>query len=119
MAKTSRTEENKFIARNQVYIVLIFISLWFLYCWWLSEQYYFNFGQYTTILRLLFCLIHVLTAWTFFQYIIKLAFRLYQFSKRLGSILIDHLIMIILTFLLLTFVLNFRQFLREIVAIVD
>jgi hypothetical protein len=119
MDKTSTKEENKFIARNQFYIVLIFIGLWFSYCWWLSEQYHFNFGQYTIILRLLFCLIHVLTAWTFFQYIIKLVFRLYQFSKRLGSILIDHLIMIILTFLLLTFVLNFRQFLRETVAIVD
>jgi len=119
MDKISRTEENKFIARNLFYIVLIFIGLWFLYCWWLSEQYYFNFGQYTIILRLLFSLIHVLTAWIFFQYIIKLVFRLYQFSIRLGSILIEHLIMIILTFGLLTFVLNFRQFLREIVAIVD
>jgi len=45
--------------------------------------------------------------------------RFYQFSKRLGIILIDHLIMTILTFLLLTFVLYFKDFLREIIAIVN
>jgi hypothetical protein len=119
MDKTSRTEANEFIAHNQFYLVLIFIGLWFSYCWWLSEQYHFDFGQYTTILRLLFCIIHVLTIWSFFQYIIKLIFRFYQFSKRLGIILIDHLIMTILTFLLLTFVLYFKDFLREIIAIVN
>jgi hypothetical protein len=113
------TIENEFIGRNQFYLALIFIVLWFSYCWWLSEQYHFDFGQYTIILRLLFCIIHVLTVWNFFQYIIKLIFRLYQFSRRLGIVLIDHLIMIIITFVLLTFVLSFKQFLREIFGIIN
>jgi hypothetical protein len=115
-------EENEFISRNKFYLVLIFSCLWFSYCWWLSEQYDFDFGEYTIIVRLLFCIIHVLTVWKLFQYIIKLAFRLYQLSRRLRIILIDYLSMIGLTFvlfLLLTFVFNFKEFLREVFTIVD
>ncbi len=110
------------VEENQFYLILIFLSLWFLYCWWLSEEYNLNFGEYTTIIRLLFCIIHVLIAWKIFQYIIKLIFRLYYFSKRLQTVLIDHLVTIILScvlFLLLTVVLNLKKLLRECFAIVD
>jgi hypothetical protein len=113
-------EENEFLADNQCYLVLIFSGLWFLYCWWLSEQCYFDFGQYTMIFRWLFCVIHVLIVWKVFQYIIKLVFRFYQFTRRLGILLIDYSSLIALTFLLfvlLTFVLNLKQFLRDIFLI--
>ncbi|CAF1175088.1 unnamed protein product [Adineta steineri] len=115
-------EEYEFIIYNQIHIILVFLGLWFSYCWWLAEQYRFNFGRYTTILRLLFCIIHVLAVWTFFQYIIKFAVRLYHFSRRLRAVVTDHLIMIALSFvlfLLLTFVLNFKDFLTDAFAIVD
>jgi hypothetical protein len=98
---------------NQFYLILIFISLWFSYCWWLSEEYNLNFGSYTTIVRLLFCIIHVYTVWKLFHYLTKLIFRLYYFSKRLQIALMDNLNTIILSFvlfLLLTFVLNLKQF---------
>jgi len=120
--RLSTTEENEFIARNQFRLALIFSGLWLSYCWWLSERYRFDFGRYTTIIRLLFCIIHVLTVWKFFQYIIKIAFRLYRLTRRIRAALPRHLTMIALSlvlFALLTFVLNFKQFLREAFAIVD
>jgi len=122
IAQLTTTEENEFIARNQFHLALVFLGLWLSYCWWLSEQYRFNFGQYTTIFRWLFCIIHVLTVWSFFQYIIKLVFRLYHFSRRLRVVLTNHLIILVLScilFLLLTFVLNFKRFLQDAFAIVD
>lgn len=120
--RLSTTEENEFVARNQFRLALIFSGIWLSYCWWLSERYRFDFGRYTIIIRLLFCIIHVLTVWKFFQYIIKIAFRLYQFTRRIRTALPRHLTMIALSlvlFALLTFVLNFKQFLREAFAIVD
>jgi hypothetical protein len=118
----SITEENEFIARNQLRLALIFSGLWLSYCWWLSERYHFDFGRYTTIIRLLFCVLHVLTVWKFFQYIIKVAFRLYRLTRRIRAAIPRHLTIIALSFVLfglLTFVLNFKQFLREAFAIVD
>lgn len=115
MGQILKRVENKYISRNQFYFILIFIILWLLYCWWLSEEYQFNFGEYTIIFRLLFCIIHILTIWIFFQYIINFIFRLY----RLGKIFFNHLLMTIITFLLLTFVLNFKEYIRKAVAIVD
>jgi hypothetical protein len=120
--RLSTTEENEFVARNQFRLALIFSGLWLSYCWWLSERYRFDFGRYTTIIRLLFCIIHVLTVWKFFQYMIKIAFRLYRLTRRIRAALPRHLTMIALSlvlFALLTFVLNFKQFLREAFAIVD
>jgi hypothetical protein len=73
-SRLSTTEENEFLARNQFRLAFIFSGLWLSYCWWLSERYHFDFGRYTIVIRLLFCLIHVLTVWKFFQYIIKLSF---------------------------------------------
>ncbi|CAF1566394.1 unnamed protein product [Rotaria magnacalcarata] len=120
--RLSTAEANEFVARNQFRLALVFSGIWLSYCWWLSERYRFDFGQYTTIIRLLFCVIHVLTVWKFFQYIIKIAFRLYGLSKRIRAALPRHLTMIVLSlvlFALLTFVLNFKQFLRDAFAIVD
>ena len=122
VARSFVNEENDFVARNQFRSALIFSGLWLSYCWWLSERYHFDFGRYTTIVRLLFCLLHVLTVWKFFQYIIKLVFRLYCFTRRIRAVIPRHLTIIILSlvlFLLMTFVLNFKQFLREAFAIVD
>ncbi|CAF0778266.1 unnamed protein product [Rotaria sp. Silwood1] len=122
LARLSITEENEFVARNQFRLALVFSGLWLSYCWWLSERYRFDFGRYTTIIRLLFCIVHVLTVWKFFQYIIKVAYRLYRFTKRLRAAIPRHLTMIVLSlvlFALLTFVLNFKQFLRDAFAIVD
>ncbi|CAF0728507.1 unnamed protein product [Adineta steineri] len=118
----STTEENEFINRNQFRLAFVFSGLWLSYCWWLSERYRFDFGRYTTIIRLLFCVLHVLTVWKFFQYIIKLAFRLYRLTRRIRANLPRHLTLIglsLLLFALLTFVLNFKEFLREAFAIVD
>jgi hypothetical protein len=120
--RLSTTEENEFISRNQFRLALVFSGLWLSYCWWLSERYRFDFGRYTIIVRLLFCIIHVLTVWKFFQYIIKIAFRLYRLTTRIRAALPRHLTMIglsLVLFALLTFVLNFKQFLREAFAIVD
>ncbi len=120
--RLSTTEENEFITRNQFRLALVFSGLWLSYCWWLSERYRFDFGRYTTIVRLLFCIVHVLTVWKFFQYIIKIAFRLYHLTRRLRAALPRHLTIIglsLVLFALLTFVLHFKQFLREAFAIVD
>ncbi|UJR33870.1 hypothetical protein I4U23_021291 [Adineta vaga] len=115
-------EENKFISRNQFRSAFIFSGLWLSYCWWLSERYRFDFGQYTIVIRLLFCILHVLTVWKFFQYMMRIAFRFYRFTRRLRASLPHHFMIIGLSlflFLLLTIVLNFKQFLREAFAIVD
>jgi hypothetical protein len=120
--RLSTTEENEFVSRNQFRLAFIFSGLWLSYCWWLSERYHFDFGRYTTIVRLLFCIVHVLTVWKFFQYIIKLTFRLYRLTRRLRAALPRHLTIIglsLVLFVLLTFVLHFKQFLREAFAIVD
>lgn len=120
--RSSRIEENEFLARNQFRLAFIFSGLWLSYCWWLSERYQFDFGRYTNIVRLLFCIVHVLTVWKLFQYMIKIAFRLYRLTRRLRAALPRHLTMIGLTlvlFLLLTFVLHFKQVVREAFAIVD
>ena len=122
ISRLSTTEENEFIARNQFRLALVFSGLWLSYCWWLSERYRFSFGRYTNIIRLLFCVLHVLTVWKIFQYIIKIAFRLHRLSGRIRAALPRYLTMIVLSFVLfalLTFVLNFKQFLREAFAIVD
>lgn len=121
-ARLSTVEANEFVAQNQFRLALVFSGIWLSYCWWLSERYRFDFGRFTTIIRLLFCIIHVLTVWKFFQYIIKVAFRLYRLSRRIRAALPRHLTMISLSFVLfalLTFVLNFKQFLRDAFAIVD
>jgi hypothetical protein len=115
-------EENEFIARNQFRLALTFSGLWLSYCWWLSERYHFDFGRYTTIARLIFCLLHVLTVWKFFQYMIKVAFRLHRFTRRIQDAVPRHLTIIVLSlvlFLLLTFVIHFKQFLRDAFAVVD
>ena len=115
-------EENEFVARHQFRSALIFSGLWLSYCWWLAEQYQFDFGRYTTIIRLLFCIVHVLTVWKFFQYIIKVAFRLHRVTRRIRAAIPRHLTMVLLSlvlFALLTFVLHFKKFLREAFAIVD
>jgi hypothetical protein len=122
IVRLSTTEENEFIARNQFRLAFVFSGLWLSYCWWLSERYRFDFGRYTTLIRLLFCVLHVLTVWKFFQYIIKIAFRLFRLTRRIRAALPRHLTIIGLSFVLfalLTFVLNFKQFLREAFAIVD
>lgn len=115
-------EENDFLTRNQFRSALVFSALWLSYCWWLSERYHFDFGRYTTVMRLFFCLLHVLTVWKFFQYMIKVAFRVYRFTRRLRTAIPRHLSMIILSlvlFVLLTFVLSFKRFLKDAFAIVD
>ena len=115
-------EENEFLARNQFRSALIFSGFWLSYCWWLSERFHFDFGRYTTLVRLLFCLLHVLTVWNFFQYMIRVAYRIYRFTRRIRAALPRHLTMIVLSmvlFLLLTFVLSFKKFLKEAFAIVD
>ncbi len=120
--RLSTAEENEFVSRNQFRLALIFSGLWLSYCWWLSERYRFDFGRYTIIVRLLFCIIHVLTAWKFFQYLIKIAFRLHRLTRRLRATLPHHLTIIglsLVLFALLTFVLHFKQFVREAFAIVD
>lgn len=121
--RSSRVEEeNEFVARNQFRLALIFSGIWLSYCWWLSERYRFDFGRYTNFVRLLFCIVHVLTVWKLFQYIIKVAFRFYRLTRRLRAALPRHLTFIglsLVLFLLLTFVLHFKQFLREAFAIVD
>ena len=118
----SKDEENEFLARNQFRLAFIFSGLWLSYCWWLSERYHFDFGRYTIVVRLLFCIAHVLTVWKLFQYMIKLAFRFYRLTKRLRAALPAQLTIIglsIVLFALLTFVLHFKQFLRDAFAIVD
>ena len=115
-------EENEFIARNQLRSAIIFSGFWLSYCWWLSERYHFDFGRYTTLIRLLFCLVHVLTVWKFFQYVIKIIYRFYRFTRRLRAAIPRHLTVILLSlvlFLLLTLVLHFKKFLREAFAIID
>lgn len=122
VVRFSTVEENEFVARNQFRLALVFSGLWLSYCWWLSERYCFDFGRYTNIIRLLFCIIHVLTVWKLFQYSIKIAFRIYRLTRRVRAALPGHLTIVGLTlvlFALLTFVLNFKQFLREAFAIVD
>ncbi|CAF1028522.1 unnamed protein product [Adineta ricciae] len=119
---TTDEEENDFISRNQFRLAFVFSGLWLSYCWWLSERYRFDFGQYTIAIRLLFCVLHVLTVWKIFQYMMRIAFRLHRLTRRLRASLPQHLMMIGLSlflFGLLTFVLNFKQFLREAFAIVD
>lgn len=115
-------EENEFIARHQFRSAIIFTGFWLSYCWWLSERYRFDFGRYTTFVRLLFCLVHVLTVWRFFQYIIKIIYRIHRFTLHLRATVPRHLTVVLLSlvlFILLTFVLNFKTFLREAFAIVD
>lgn len=122
ITRCSAVDANEFVARNQFRLAFIFSGLWLSYCWWLSERYRFDFGRYTTIVRLLFCILHVLTVWKFFQYIIKVAYRLYRLTRRIRAALPRHLTMVglsLVLFALLTFVLNFKQFLREAFAIVD
>lgn len=121
-ALRARAEENEFIARNQFRLAFAFSGLWLSYCWWLSERYRFDFGQYTVAVRLLFCVLHVLTVWKFFQYATRIAFRACRLTRRLRASLPRHLMIIglsLLLFALLTFVLHFKQFLREAFAIVD
>ena len=115
-------EERDFLARHRCHSLIAFLALWLSYCWWLSEWCCFDFGRYTITLRLLFCILHVLTVWRCFQYMIKLAFRLYRLSRRLQAMLPDLFMLAglsLVLFLILTFVLHFKPFVREAFAIVD
>ncbi|CAF0782754.1 unnamed protein product [Didymodactylos carnosus] len=119
---SSTTDEEQFLLQNNFRFSLIFSVIWLSYCWILTEHYKFDFGKFTVIIRLLFCLLHVLTIWKLFQYIMKLIHRFYRLVRRIRVLLPQQISLIIFSlilFLLLTMVLHFKQFLRDIFAIVD